>query len=307
MLGIIRFLKLENQRLNQEKKEHKQVEKQEEKNLIFRENNNKSYANVLSQKQLPTFGIKITAKNTENANQVEKILKTNVDPSKIKISIASLKKLKSGIIVECNNKKDVKQLKTVIEASKELQGTTLNKGNPRIILNNVDKDLDKDKLMNVLIQNNHDLIEACGGIKEFQKQVREKFRIGGKEKDRFVSIVLEVSSLARKAFLRRRINLDWQSLYAKDFISIMQCYKCYKFGHKFNTCKETIQTCGKCGKQGHDYNNCKESVMKCIVCMRMNENKKGIKCNINHDVRDKNCPTLLKIKEKISKSIDYSQ
>ncbi|KAF2890592.1 hypothetical protein ILUMI_15581 [Ignelater luminosus] len=105
MLGFIRFLKLENQRLNQEKKEHKQVEKQEEKNLIFRENNNKSYASVLSQKQLPTFVIKITAKNTENANQVEKILKTNVDPSKIEISIASLKKLKSGIIVECNKKK----------------------------------------------------------------------------------------------------------------------------------------------------------------------------------------------------------
>ncbi|KAF2887716.1 hypothetical protein ILUMI_18457, partial [Ignelater luminosus] len=114
-----------------------------------------------------------------------------VNPSKIKISIASLKKLKTGIIVECNNKNDAEKLKTAVEASKELQGTTLNKGNPRIILNNVDKDLDKEKFMNVLIQNNNDLIEACGGITEFQKQVREKFRIGGKEKDRFVSIVLE--------------------------------------------------------------------------------------------------------------------
>ncbi|KAF2887405.1 hypothetical protein ILUMI_18768 [Ignelater luminosus] len=307
MLGIIRFLKLENQRLHKEKQVPTQIEKQEEKHLILKENNSKSYANVLSKKPQTTFGIKITGKNTENTNQIEKILKTNIDPSKINISIASLKKLKSGIIVECNNKNDAEKLKTAVEASKELQGTTLNKGNPRIILTNVDKELDKERFMQVLIQNNKNLIEACGGIIEFHKQVKEKFRIGGKEKDRFVSIVLEVSGTARREFLRGRINLEWQSLFAKDFISIMQCYKCYRFGHKSHACKEKIQICGKCGNQGHDYKNCKESFTKCIACMRMNDNKKGSKSNINHDARDKNCPTLNKIKEKISKSIDYGQ
>ncbi|KAF2890158.1 hypothetical protein ILUMI_16015, partial [Ignelater luminosus] len=145
MLGIIRFLKLENQRLNKEKQVPTQ--KQEEKHFILKENNSKSYANVLSNKPQPTYGIKITGKHTDNTNQIEKILKSNIDPTKINISVASLKKLKTGIIVECNNKNDAEKLKTAVEASKELKGTTLNKGNPRIILTNVDKELDKERFM----------------------------------------------------------------------------------------------------------------------------------------------------------------
>ncbi|KAF2888081.1 hypothetical protein ILUMI_18092 [Ignelater luminosus] len=172
-----------------------------------------------------------------------------------------------------------------------------------IILQNIDKNLDKTNLIETICKNNRDLVESCGGIDQFHKQVKKKFRLGGRDKDKCVSVVLDVTSEARKEFLKRRIILEWESVYAKDYISLVQCFKCYRFRHKSDKCKESAQICGKCGHTGHDFKNCKSNDTKCIVCVRANE--KG--CKIDQVARDKKCPTMLKIKEKIIKSIDYGQ
>ncbi|KAF2895854.1 hypothetical protein ILUMI_10317 [Ignelater luminosus] len=177
MLGIIRFLKLENKRMVKENNELKRSVNRtvgEVDQVIVRENINKGYANAVLQTKPPVFAIKVTSKNIKDSGNVEKLLKTNVDPSKINVSIAGVKKITSGgVIVECNNKKDAEKLKLVVEASKDLQGKAVENGNPRIIVHGVDNELNKESLMTVISKNNNDLVEACGGIEEFKKQVRE--------------------------------------------------------------------------------------------------------------------------------------
>ncbi|KAF2887021.1 hypothetical protein ILUMI_19152 [Ignelater luminosus] len=207
------------------------------------------------------------------------------------------------MIIECIDKKDIEKLTTVINTTKQLQSKEIIKGNPRLIFNNIDKQLNKTNLIEVICNNNRELINSCGGIDSFKSQVKEKFRLGGREKDRSVSVVFEVTSTVRKEILKRRINLEWESVYAKDYISLMQCFKCYRFGHKSDKCKENIPICGQCGQSGHDFKNCKSNDIKCIVCARANI--KG--CKINHVARDTKCPSMLKIKDKIMKSIDYGQ
>ncbi|KAF2905065.1 hypothetical protein ILUMI_01108 [Ignelater luminosus] len=237
-----------------------------------------NYANAVARKPETTFAVKISAKDTKYIGQVEQLLKTNVQPSKLKMSIAKIKKIKSGeVIVECVNKQDVEKLKTIVDSSKDLKSKEIIKGNPRIILQNIDKNLDKTNLIEIICKNNKELVESCGGIDNFQKQVKEKFRLGGRDKDKCVSVILDVTSEARKEFLKRRIVLEWESVYAKDYISLVQCFKCYRFGHKSDKCKESTQVCGKCGNNGHDFKNCKSNYTKCIVCVRGNENKKDVK------------------------------
>ncbi|KAF2902613.1 hypothetical protein ILUMI_03574 [Ignelater luminosus] len=305
MLGMIRFLKLEYTKTVRELAEIKNNQNSKievVEKTITRETMN--YANAVMKKPITTFAVKISAKETKNIGKVEELLKTSVQPSKLKIPIAKLKKIKSGeVIVECVNKNDVEKLKTIVDTSQELKSKEIIKGNPRIILQNIDKNLDKDSLLETICKNNRDLVESCGGIDQFNKQVKEKFRLGGRDKDKCVSVILDVTSKARKEFLKRRIMLEWESVYAKDYISLMQCFKCYRFGHKSDKCKETIQICGQCGHPGHDFKNCKSNDIKCIVCARANI--KG--CKINHVARDTKCPTMLKIKDKIMKSIDYGQ
>ncbi|KAF2895855.1 hypothetical protein ILUMI_10318 [Ignelater luminosus] len=54
-------------------------------------------------------------------------------------------------------------------------------------------------LLKVIGRNNSDSIEACGGIKELKNQVKEKFGVGGKDKDQFISVVLK----SGKAYLQK--------------------------------------------------------------------------------------------------------
>ncbi|KAF2896433.1 hypothetical protein ILUMI_09741 [Ignelater luminosus] len=242
MLGMIRFLKIEYEKAvkevieikNNSSIKDKVTEKVEQ--VIIRKDMN--YANAVTRKPEQTFAIKISTKNNKDLGQVEQLLKINVQPSKLNVPIAKVKKRR-----------------------------------------------DKTTLIEIICKNNRELVESCGGIDNFKKQVKEKFRLGGRDKDKCVSVVLEVTSEARKEFLKRRIILE--------------------FGHKSDKCKESTQICGKCGDNGHDFKNCKSNDTKCIVCVRATGNKKG--CKIDHVARDQKCPTMMNIKEKIFKSIDYGQ
>ncbi|KAF2895006.1 hypothetical protein ILUMI_11167 [Ignelater luminosus] len=269
---------------------------------------NRGYAAAAARPKQATYAVKVTAKEEGDIRQVQKLLKTSVDPTKAKVSIAAVRNIKSGaVIVECNTKQDAEKLRTAVEASSKLRGRELEKANPRVILGRIDADLTKDRLMRVIARNNGDLVEACGGLEGFDRQVKEKFRIGGKDQDKYVSVVLEVTSEARKAILRGRINLEWQSVYARDFVSLQQCYKCYGYGHKSAGCKERHQVCGKCGETGHEFKQCKKQVASCIVCVRANETRKGPACRIDHDAKAPQCPTMQRIKQNIIQSIDYGQ
>ncbi|KAF2891557.1 hypothetical protein ILUMI_14616, partial [Ignelater luminosus] len=136
MFGMIRFLKMEYTKTVRELLEIKnnqnlKVEKVEK--IIIREEMN--YANAVIKKPETTFAVKISAKETKNLGKVEDLLKTSVQPSKLKIPIAKLKKIKSGgVIIECVNKHDVEKLKAIVDTSQELKSKEIIKGNPRIIL-----------------------------------------------------------------------------------------------------------------------------------------------------------------------------
>ncbi|KAF2884655.1 hypothetical protein ILUMI_21515 [Ignelater luminosus] len=89
MLGMIRFLKMEytktvRELLEIKNNQNSKVEKVEK--TIIREEMN--YANAVIKKPETTFAVKISAKETKNLGKVEELLKTSVQPSKLKIPIA---------------------------------------------------------------------------------------------------------------------------------------------------------------------------------------------------------------------------
>ena len=46
---------------------------------------------------------------------------------------------------------------------------------------------------------------------------------------------------------------------------VIQCFKCYRFGHIARLCKDENQTCRDCGG-GHHYDNCSRIEKKCVNC-----------------------------------------
>ncbi|XP_050919122.1 uncharacterized protein LOC127136628 [Lathyrus oleraceus] len=51
-----------------------------------------------------------------------------------------------------------------------------------------------------------------------------------------------------------------------DTLSYVKCFKCGKFGHRDNECKNNILRCFKCGKTGHCVENCKSVGPTCYNC-----------------------------------------
>lgn len=117
--------------------------------------------------------------------------------------------------------------------------------------------------------------------------------------------VVEVSPKLRRLLCDKLINIKWQRVQPRDYISIMQCYQCYDFGHKAAECKFT-QKCGKCAGD-HEFKKCTADKICCIICKRANEKVRDNqnKVNTEHDTKSKDCPTVKRIKNAIVQSIDY--
>ncbi|KAJ8916766.1 hypothetical protein NQ315_013971 [Exocentrus adspersus] len=53
-----------------------------------------------------------------------------------------------------------------------------------------------------------------------------------------------------------------------DRVDVMQCYRCWGYGHTRRACKEEIgkeNTCRRCGRAGHLQKECKEEA-QCLSC-----------------------------------------
>lgn len=132
------------------------------------------------------------------------------------IAINQIRKVATGVLVNCGRKEDVEKLKIAVATSTDnkLQGTEVNS-----------------------ISTEYNTVEDMAA--EFK--VRTFFNI--KHAPGYKDAVVEVSPKLRRLLCDKPINIKWQRVQPRDYISIMQCYQCYDFGHKVAECKIT-QKCG---------------------------------------------------------------
>ncbi|KAF2896681.1 hypothetical protein ILUMI_09496, partial [Ignelater luminosus] len=268
MIGIIKHvkedLKTKEVEITQLKESHKNLNPKDNTTTNFI-NHNMNYAEAIKgQYKKPTnFNIKISKLNPKEEKNIKDMLKTEINPKHCNMNIINMKPIKTGdVIIECRNKKDLDKLKLAITTSTSLKCQEIKKRNPRLLLPRIDIDIKKDKLLDVITENNEWLIEKCGGEEYFRYNFTEKFRFGKNENSE--NIVVEVNGKIRKILLENRINLIWQSIWAEDYLSIQQCYKCFGYEHTQHTCRETKHYCGKCGSTEHKFKECKSITSKCI-------------------------------------------
>ena len=118
------------------------------------------------------------------------------------------------------------------------------------------------------------------------------------------SCIIELSPEVRKALENvSRLYIKWLSCRFADHASVLQPFKCLKFGHKAVDCKGDF-ICSYCAGT-HDTKSCKkrkDGVARCFNCTSA-----GFQ-SVSHSACDKSkCPLLkIRIERKISK-IDYGK
>ena len=77
--------------------------------------------------------------------------------------------------------------------------------------------------------------------------------------------IISVDDKGRALLLtRKRICIDFERIRIVDYIPIIRCFKCQKFGHVISKC-ENEQICPKCA-ENHEEKVCKADFVKCGNC-----------------------------------------
>lgn len=114
---------------------------------------------------------------------------------------------------------------------------------------------------------------------------------------------LEVRGRTLSKIVDKHLNIDFKSQIVREYVDVLRCYKCQKYGHKSASCNSQI-VCGKCGGR-HEFNDCKESVVQCINCKEANEKNKT-KCDTSHVCGSSVCSYQAEMIEKQKDKINYN-
>jgi hypothetical protein len=203
------------------------------------------------------------------------MLKSNINPTEIKVGINSLKTLRNGKIqIEVQNKEDINKLSKDIneKCGDKLTVSVRKLRNPRLVI----YDIQEDKI----IQNIEDTIIAQNPELNLNKgDIIAKFAYVTKRHIR--NLVMEVTADTRRQIDQRKVKLGWIMYKLGDYLVANRCYNCSKFNHRFIECKGIV-TCPLCA-ENHSLKECTATPdhYKCINFHTFNNKIFTIKSGTN--------------------------
>lgn len=269
-------------------KTSKLIELFETKNLGA---NNPLWSDIVKQNKIQPLIIK-PKNQTQDSNVTKNVLAQKVYPADIAVSISKVKQASQGqLVIHCDDKDSLEKLKTktILELGKEYEVKTGHLINPCIKIVNVrDEDFeDEEAFLTKLINQN------------FPEEIRTNIKLlkkynGNKNKNKFWTIIVELSSLQYRHLKNNRetVYVGWNSYKFFEFVSVLRCYRCCRYGHKIADCKSQ-EVCPLCNKN-HKKEDCSSTQYECANCKHANGVLKLKDIKYDHTVFDVSCPSYQK-------------
>jgi hypothetical protein len=259
----------------------------------------KLYSEAVRANEEKIYKLMVKSKSHLSTEEVKTTLRTNVNPTSMKVGIRSLKSLKDGrVLIEAGTTEEINKLRQTIQekCGGDLEVVVPQLRKPRMVINNVPNEITVENLEEVIIAQNPELELAQG-------EMTTKFGYSTKRGQN--KIVIEVGPETRKKLQQKKLKIGWQICYAADYLVAMRCFRCSRFNHRHNECKGE-ETCPLCSG-GHKLKECKASAdqHKCINCTTYNRYSKTGRINENHSSLDKNCPSLQAVLAKYRQNTEY--
>lgn len=239
--------------------------------------------------------------STSPANDLIKLIKTNIDPTKEKIGPLVLRQTKYGLTVLTNHEATLKNFKTAIEKN-TLTSTSISirvpqKRRPRVKFTGVDPDVASTTLVQCINQRNDGINlnpDACRVVASYR------------ERSGNFTHVLEVDSSAYRALTARgRIMIGWTTVHVSEDLHIPVCTYCASYGHTRRSCPVSGQpdklTCTRCSAN-HAGEQC--AVRAGDPQAACNECKKQARQS-THPVGHSSCPILQERVARLRARTDY--
>ncbi|XP_035216334.1 uncharacterized protein LOC118189773 [Stegodyphus dumicola] len=196
------------------------------------------------QRKNPEHVTIVYPKKEMTSEQVKEKVTRYVDPAQIKVGIKAVKKVnKGGVLIQVNEKEELELLEEAIRENKKLKDIVETKRpqkiKPKIIIYNVDKDIEKADLIDKIKTQNPVLEDA---------ELEILFPMNGRYGTNWV---LSIDPIRFKEVMKqRKINIQWTRNSVREYIRVSQCAKCLRFNHSAKNCTAKIR-CTKCGSEDH--------------------------------------------------------
>lgn len=252
-----------------------------------------SWSDVVRAKKPPLI---IKPKNSSQNSATTKLDVTKrVDPAQLKIA-GVRNAARGGIRIECENDETMQKLheaaRNALGDHYEIQIPEFKK--PKIIIVGIHEKYltDLDMFINKLkdISNTNEI----RFIKKYKPPRKEHF-----------NVLLDVSIEAFNFFMNeRKLRFGWDSFPVYEFVSVLRCFKCWKYGHMASLCKQDRFTCPLCAGN-HKADQCTSSNKCCSNCKYVSNVLKIRNVDINHTVFDRNCTSYRRQLDKIKLQTRY--
>ena len=260
----------------------------------------KSYSQVAKQEV-----ILVKPKDVKQTSSVTKReVETKVDPSEIGLGVSRIKYVnKGGVAIKCNKEcKPIENICSDLEdkLGQEYEVKKLDKRNPKIKIFNVyKKDAeDEEQLIEKILKQNS--LSAIRDIK-----VDHKYEA---KDDRFCNVIVQLDTDTLSQLNdKETLNIGWKMCRFIDYINLIQCFRCGRFGHVAKYCKNENEICLKCSGP-HSSKECRNPDDQiCGNCKYASEVLKIPKVDFNHYATDRNCAVYKRTLDEIQQKIDYPQ
>jgi len=168
--------------------------------------------------------------------------------------------------------------------------------NPRLIILNVPDDTTSSSKENSLIRQNTELNLSEGSI-----TAKYVYYTKGKNRNAFV----KVNDDTRIILLNKKIKLGLHICRIDDYITATRCYKCSKYNHMTQDCKEEVTCPIFAGKHTLKESKSGKNNVKCINCENYKKYIPTSNINVCHTAIDRNCPSLKAILQKQRLNTEY--
>lgn len=261
------------------------------------------YSEAIKRKKTEVLVVK--PKKTEQESSVTKqVVEEKIDPSTLGVGIARIKYVKEGgLAISCRGERDVQSVRESVghELGEDYEVKVPAKKNPRIKVFNIDRKLLADLeefVEKIIIQNTITTPQPQRVIKVIEHYEDKKGR---------VNVVVELDPVTYGLISGKDvIYIGWRTCRYVDHINIIQCYRCWRFGHMAKHCNKKENVCSKCAG-GHRLRECTSEEEICVNCRNASEVLKIPNIDYRHTAINKKCEAYRRVYEQLEQRVNYPE
>jgi len=213
--------------------------------------------------------------------------------------VNSIKKTKGGrVVINFPEDSYTEKAKNMLnESNIDMDIKKTEKIQPKLIVNNVSTEIADNDVISHIIQKNPEIKQLTDDGHKIEMIFSRKCDEDNK------AIYLKVDKDIRNVIRSNKgfIYIGLSRCKTYDHYYVIQCFKCQRFGHKANQCKNEESNCLYCSEP-HDSKNCKNkkdiSKYKCKNCLE------GKETDIHHTSNYHKCPTYVREIQRIQSKTD---